>query len=343
MRAVVITRPGGPDVLAMRDVPTPVPAPRELLVRVHATALNRADLLQRRGRYQAPPGAVADVPGLEYAGVVEAIGDDVRDWTAGARVMGLIGGGGYAEYVTVPADHALPVPERLSLEQAAAVPEAYLTAHDALFTQAGARPGERLLVHAIASGVGVALLQLGLAFDLDVIGTSRSAWKLERMRELGLANAVLADDDVLAAVRDVVGGGRAGGAGGVDGAGGAQGDDGVDVVVDLVGGDYLSANIALLRPRGRLVIVGLVAGRTAQLDMGAVLGKRLHVIGTAMRSRSDEEKAEVTRFFRTHAWPLLDDGRLDPVIDDIVAMDHAAEAHARMESNANVGKIVLRW
>lgn len=325
MRAVVITRPGGPEVLVLRDVPTPAPAPGELLVRIHATALNRADLLQRRGAYQAPPGVVADVPGLEYAGIVEAAGAGVRDWTVGARVMGLTGGGGYAEYVTVPADHALPVPGRLSLEQAAAVPEAYLTAHDALFTQAGARAGERLLVHAIASGVGVALLQLGAAFDLDVIGTSRSAWKLERMRELGLASAVLAGDDVLADVRDVVG---------------AQG---ADIVIDLVGGDYLAANIAVLRTHGRLVIVGLVAGRTAQLDMGAVLGKRLHVIGTAMRSRSAEEKADVTRLFRTHAWPLLDDGRLDPVIDDIVAMEHAADAHAHMESNANVGKIVLRW
>lgn len=325
MRAVVIARPGGPEVLSLRDVPTPEPGARDLLVRVHASALNRADLLQRRGAYPAPPGVPADVPGLEYAGVVEAVGAEVRDWKPGARVMGLIGGGGYADYVTVPADHVLAVPARLTLEQAAAVPEAYLTAHDALFTQAGAQPGERLLVHAIASGVGVALLQLAQAFDVDIIGTSRTAWKLERMRALGLRNAVLAGDDVLASVRAVAG------------------DDGVDVVVDLVGGDYLPANIALLRPRGRLVIVGLVAGRSAQLDMGAVLGKRLHLIGTAMRSRSPAEKAEVTRFFRTHALPLLESGRLDPVIDEVVPMARAADAHTRMEANENVGKIVLSW
>ncbi len=326
MRAVVIERPGGPDVLALGDVPTPVPGARELLVRVHASALNRADLLQRRGLYAAPAGAPRDVPGLEYAGVVEAVGPDVHAWQSGDRVMGLVGGGGYAEYVCVSADHVLRVPERLSDEQAAAVPEAYLTAHDALFTQAHAQPGERVLVHAIASGVGVALLQLGRAFGLDVIGTSRSGWKLERMRALGLQHAV-----------EVTGHAAHGAV--IDGVGTA----GVDVVIDLVGGDYLPLNVEALRPRGRLVIVGLVAGRTAQLDMGAVLAKRLHVIGTAMRSRDAVEKAEVTRFFAGNALPLLERGEIEPVIDEVFPMARAADAHAHMEANANIGKIVLRW
>lgn len=326
MRAIVIERPGAPDVLALRDVPTPAPRARDLLVRVHATALNRADLLQRRGLYPAPPGAPRDIPGLEYAGIVEAVGSDAQGWETGTRVMGLVGGGGYAEYVSVPADQALPVPERLTLEQAAAVPEAYLTAHDALFTQARAQSGERVLVHAVASGVGVALLQLANAFELELIGTSRSAWKLERMRALGLRTAAdVSSGELQERVRAAVGA------------------EGVDVVVDLVGGDYLPVNIGVLRPRGRLVIVGLVAGRSASLDMGAVLSKRLRVIGTAMRSRSPAEKAQVARFFREHAFQLLESGALDPVIDDVLPMARAAEAHAHMEANANVGKIVLRW
>ena len=325
MRAIVITEPGGPDVLVLRDdAAKPAPHARELLVRVHATALNRADLLQRRGQYPPPPGAPRDIPGLEFAGVIEQVGADAAGWKTGERVMGLVGGGGYAEYVTLPADQALRVPERLSFEQAAAIPESYLTAHDALFAQAAATSGESVLVHAIASGVGVALLQLAQAFDLRIIGTSRSAWKLERMRALGLADAITLAapefaDDVLRATAD----------------------RGVDVVIDLVGGDYLRDDIRALARRGRLVIVGLVAGRTAQLDMGAVLSKRLHVIGTAMRSRSAEEKAAVAQFFAQHALPLFEDGRLDPVVDAVFELADAASAHRRMEANENVGKIVL--
>jgi len=326
MRAVVIERPGGPDVLALQHVPTPEPQRHELLVRVHATALNRADLLQRRGSYPSPEGAPASIPGLEFAGIVEAVGDQVEGWAPGDRVMGLVGGGGYAEYVTLPASHALRVPDVLSLEQAAAVPEAYLTAHDALFTQAHAQAPERVLVHAIASGVGVATLQLCNAFGLRVIGTSRSEWKLERMRALGLEHAI---DATRGDVADMV---RA-----------ATHGEGVDVVVDLVGGAYLGANVSVLRPRGRLVVVGLVAGRTAELDMGMVLSRRLHIVGTAMRSRSVEEKAAVTRFFVEHALGLFERGVLVPVIDRVVPMAEVAEAHARMERNENVGKIVMVW
>ncbi|HEU5208051.1 MAG TPA: NAD(P)H-quinone oxidoreductase [Longimicrobiales bacterium] len=326
MRAVVITRPGGPEVLEIHDVPDPHPGSGDLLVRVHATALNRADLMQRRGRYPAPEGALQHVPGLEYAGVVEAVGGDVEGWSAGERVMGLVGGGGYAEYVTVPASHALRVPASLSLEQAAAIPEAYLTAHDALFTQGRATAPEWVLVHAVASGVGVAALQLGNAFGLRVVGTSRSAWKLERVRALGLEHAVDASrGDVADMVRAATHGA------------------GVDVVIDLVGGEYLRANVALARPRGRIVIVGLVAGREAVLDMGAVLSKRLHVVGTAMRSRSMEEKAEVTRLFASRALELFDRGLLSPVVDEVFPVSRVREAHERMETNANVGKIVLAW
>ena len=326
MRAVVITEAGGPGVLEIRDVPAPLPSSRELLVRVHATALNRADVLQRRGRYPTPEGSPENVPGLEFAGVVESAGDEVQGWSPGDRAMGLVAGGGYAEYVAIHASHALRVPDSLSLEQAAGVPEAYLTAHDALFTQAHASAPEWVLVHAIASGVGVAALQLGNAFGLRVVGTSRTGWKLERMREFGLEHAVDSTrGDLAELVRSATHGA------------------GVDVVIDLVGGDYLGPNIKLLRPRGRLVIVGLVAGRTAPLDMGMVLSKRLHVVGTAMRSRSVEEKAEVTRFFAEHALDLFDQGVLSPVIDEVMPMESVADAHRRMEANQNVGKIVLRW
>jgi putative PIG3 family NAD(P)H quinone oxidoreductase len=325
MRAIVITAPGAPDVLALRDdVPAPEPRTGELLVRVHATALNRADLLQRRGLYPPPPGAPKDIPGLEYAGTIEQVGADVLGWRAGERVMGLVGGGSYAEYVAVSADQVLRVPERLTLEQAAAIPEAYLTAHDALFTQAHATSGESVLVHAIASGVGVALLQLARAFGLSVIGTSRSAWKLERLRALGLEHAleVAAPGFADAVLR-------------------ATDGRGVDNIIDLVGGDYLRDNVRALASRGRLVIVGLVAGRTAELDMGAVLSKRLRIIGTAMRSRSAAEKAAVTHFFAQHALPLFEAGTLEPVVDEVVAIADVADAHRRMEANENVGKIVL--
>lgn len=326
MRAIVITTPGDPEVLELHDdVPTPQPAAGELLVRVQATGLNRAELMQRRGNYPAPPGVPQNIPGLEYAGVIDALGSGVTGWSEGERVMGLVSGGGYAEYVTARADHVLRVPERLTIEQAAAIPEAYFTAHDALFTQALATSGESMLVHAIASGVGVALLQLGQAFGLRTIGTSRTAAKLERLRKLGLEHAIeVTSPQFFDAVTQ------------------AAGADGVDIVIDLVGGDYLHDNLRVLESRGRLVIVGLVGGRSAPLDMRLVLSKRLRIIGTAMRSRAAEEKAEVTRFFGEHALPLFADGTIEPFIDDVIEMDGIVDAHRRMEANRTIGKIVMR-
>ena len=326
MRASVITRPGGPEVLQLRDdVEPPTPRAREILVRVHATALNRADLLQRRGNYPAPAGWPADIPGLEYAGTVAALGAGATRWQIGDRVMGLVGGGAYAEYVAVHEDEALPVPARLTLEQAAAIPEAYFTAHDALFTQAEIRTGESVLVHAIASGVGTAALQLARAARCTVLGTSRTPEKLARMRALGLEHAIDAHDDWSARAREITGG------------------RGVDVVLDLVGGDYLPGNIAALAPRGRLILIGLVAGRTAQLDMGTVLRQRMRIIGTAMRSRSHEEKVGVCEAFARDALEWLATGEIAPVIERVVSMREVAGEHAAMERNENVGKIVLVW
>ncbi|MFW6078995.1 MAG: NAD(P)H-quinone oxidoreductase [Gemmatimonadota bacterium] len=327
MRAIVITTPGAPDVLEERDRPVPEPGPREIRVHVHATALNRADLLQRRGRYPAPPGVPADVPGLEFAGEVDAVGRHVQRWVEGERVMGLVGGGGYSEAVVVHEREAVAVPDTLSLEEAAAVPEAFVTAHDALFTRLGLAMGERLLIHAVGSGVGLAALQLAKAAGATTIGTSRTPEKLRRAVDaFGLDVAIdTADDEFADAVRDAAGG------------------EGVHAILDLVGGGYLAANIDSLATLGRMVVVGLVSGRSAEIDLGAVLRKRLTIVGTALRSRPLEQKIAAIRTFERHALPLLADGRIRPVIDRIVPFDDVREAHRAMEANENFGKIVLSW
>jgi NADPH:quinone reductase len=324
MRAIVITRPGAPDVLELRDVPAPLPGPGQLRVRVHATAVNRADLLQRAGRYPAPPGVAADIPGLEYAGVVDRVGDGVIRWRPGDRVMGLVGGGSYAEFVVTTEGEALPVPAGMSLAEAAAVPEAFITAHDALFTQMGLAAGETVLVHAVGSGVGTAALQLARAAGARVIGTQRSQWKLERATSLGLDAAInTAAGDFVPAVLAATGG------------------VGVDGVLDLVGGPFLDGDIRVLRERGRVLLVGLVAGASCELDLRRLLQKRATVTGTVLRARSPAEKVEVAAAFRRDVLPLLADGRVRPVIDDVIPLADAARAHGLVEANRNFGKIVL--
>ncbi len=324
MRAVVITEPGGPEVLDMKQVTIREPEEGEVRVRVYAAGVNRADLLQRRGHYPPPPGWPADIPGLEYAGQVESLGEGAGLWQVGDRVMGLVGGGGYAEYVVVPEHEAVAVPEPLSWEEAAAIPEVFITAHDALFTQLGIARGERLLIHAVGSGVGTAGLQLAKAAGVTVIGTSRAAWKLERARELGLDMGIDASrEDVIEAVRRETNGA------------------GVDAILDLVGGSYLTGNIESLALKGRMIIVGLTAGRTAELDMGAVLRKRLHIIGTSLRMRTSEEKVSAARAFDRDVSGLIATGKIRPVVDRVFQMEDVAEAHAYMESDTNFGKLVL--
>ena len=327
MRAIVISRPGDPDVLELRDVATPEPGPGQLRVRVAASGVNRADLLQRRGGYPAPAGWPPDIPGLEYAGRVEALGPGVSRFRAGDPVMGLVGGGAYAEALVVHEDEVIPIPPALAPDAAAAVPEAFITAHDALFTQMQLAGAETVLVHAVGSGVGTAALQLAKRAGARVLGTARSAWKLARASELGLETAIelgAADDWVEAVLR-------------------ATGGHGVDGVLDLVGGAYLAGNVRCLAPFGRLVVVGLVAGQRAELDLGAVLRKRLRIVGTAMRSRSPVEKHATFRAFEQDVLPLLDAGLVHPVIDRVYPADQAAAAHERMESNENFGKILLTW
>lgn len=328
MRAVSIVSHGGVDGLEVREVERPADAVADrVCVRVHAAALNRADVLQRRGYYPAPPGAVQDIPGLEFAGEVEQVGPEVRAWKAGQRVFGITAGGAQAEYVVVPENMLVEIPSNLGWAEAAAVPEVFITAHDALFTQAGLEMGERLLVHAAGSGVGTAAIQLAHVAGATVYGTSRTPDKLERARPYGLDEAVAVGDDparaVSAAVREWTRGA------------------GVHIILDLVGGPYLAANLDALAPQGRLMLVGTTAGSSAPLDLGIVMRKRLRITGTVLRARSAEEKARATRRFSAHVRPLLARGLVRPVIDKVYTINEVREAHERLESNVSFGKVVL--
>jgi putative PIG3 family NAD(P)H quinone oxidoreductase len=326
VKAVVIARAGGPEVLELREVPAPRPGIHEILVRVRAAGVNRADVLQRMGHYPPPPGAAADVPGLEYAGEVAELGVGAGAWRAGDRVMGLVPGGAYAEQIVVNEAVAIPVPTGWTFEAAAAVPEAFITAHDALFGQMDLRSGERVLIQAVGSGVGTAAVQLAKAFGARTFGTSRKPEKLARARELGLDVPIDSTHEDVAEVVKSRTEGR-----------------GVDVVLDLVGGPALAGSIAALARGGRLIVVGLAGGRTGQIDLGAVLSKRLTIIGTVLRARALEEKIVVTANFVQDVLPLLEAGMVRPVVERSYPMAEAAEAHRRLESDAVFGKLVLRW
>lgn len=326
MRALVITTPGGPEVLEQQERDIPVPAAGQVQIRVAATAVNRADLLQLSGGYPAPPGWPADVPGLEYAGTVIAVGEGVTRWQPGDRVMGLVGGGAYADYVVVHEREALSIPPGMALTDAAAIPEAFITAHDALITQLRLVAGESIMVHAIGSGVGTAALQVAAAAGARVLGTSRSAWKLERAAAYGAMTPILAgEEDLATTVLQQTDG------------------QGVDVVVDLVGGAYLEGNLHALAPGGRLIVVGLLAGSTAPLDLRLVLRKRLSLRGTVLRSRSTAEKVVVTETFGAWGLPRFRSGTLRPVIDRVFPMSAVRAALEHVRSNASFGKVVLAW
>jgi NADPH:quinone reductase len=327
MRAVFIAKYGGVEGLEVREVPPPPkPAADRVLVRVRAAALNRADLLQRRGLYPAPAGISQEIPGLEFAGEVEAVGQEARDVKVGERVFGITGGGSQAEYIMAAESMLAPVPENLDWAEAASIPEAFITAHDALFTQGRLEMGERVLVHAAGSGVGLAAIQLAHAAGAIVYGTSRTPEKLERARQYGLDEAVAVGDDPQRAAQAV----REWSAGA-----------GVDVILDLVGAKYLGANLEALATKGRLLIVGTTSGASATLDFGLVMRKRLKLIGTVLRARSQEEKAAATRHFRQHVLPLLKRGLVRPVVDKIYNLEEVRAAHERLESNASFGKVVL--
>ncbi|HKR94433.1 MAG TPA: NAD(P)H-quinone oxidoreductase, partial [Candidatus Angelobacter sp.] len=290
MRAVWISSFGGPEVLEIRQVDRPAINNEQVLVRVRASSLNRADLLQRQGKYPPPPGFPAEIPGIEFAGEIAEIGSSVRQWKQGQRVFGLIGGGAHAEYLATSEPLLAEIPSNLSFEQAAAIPEVFITAHDALWTQAALRPGETVLIHAVGSGVGLAAVQLCRAIQVVPYGTSRTADKIEQSKLLGLeAGAVVRENfDALDAAAQKWTGGK-----------------GINVVLDLVGGPYVKASQKLMSNKGRIVLVGTIAGGSYELDARYMLSKRLKVWGTVLRARSLEEKIEVTKKFAAEIVPLL--------------------------------------
>lgn len=324
MRAIVFEKPGDADVLELVERETPVPEGDEVRVRVHGSGLNRADLLQRRGSYPAPKGSPADILGLEYAGVIDAVGRSVVDFAVGDHVMGIVGGGAYAEQVLTRAGEVMRVPNSLDLVRAAAFPEAFLTAYDALFNEGCLQAGETVLVHAIGSGVGTAALQLARRAGARVIGTSRNKAKLEKARALGLVDGVVTEGDWPATVK-------------------ALAPEGIDVVIDLVGGKLVPPTLTLLRDRGRHVLVGLTAGATAELDLGRLLSKRLCLRGTVLRSRPFDEKVRLARTVARLVIPELAKGLVQPVVDSLVAPANIREAHQRLERNESFGKLVIDW
>ena len=326
MKAVIITRPGGPEVLEIQERPMPEPGIGQIRVRVHASALNRADLLQRMGNYPVPPGYPADIAGMEYVGEVDALGEGSMAWKVGDRVMGIIGGAGHAEYLCVHEREAMPAPRTTATEEAAAIPEAFLTAWDALFKRLDLRSGETVLIHAVGSGVGTAALQIAKVAGARVIGTSRSPDKLSRAKQLGLDTGIDSSRGDWANEIET-----------------AVGEQRVNAIVDLVGGNYLDGNLRVLALKGRIVLVGMTAGALTQFNMGTLLRKRLTIVGTMLRSRQLEEKIALAREFAERGVPLFESGALKPVVDRVFSFDQIRDAHKLMESNATFGKIVLRW
>lgn len=325
MKAVVITRPGGPEVLELDEVEDPAPGSEEIRVRVRAAGMNRADLHQRRGLYPAPPGSPADIPGLEFAGEVELCGDRVRNLWPGDRVMGIVGGGAHAEKLVLHHGLCLEVPKELSWEEAAAIPEVFLTAYDALFQRSHLGPGEVVLLHAAASGVGTAAAQLAQVAGAKVIGLSRSSEKRRKLEALGLALVLdPAAEDVAERIRRV------------------GGERGVDVVLDLVGAASWALNLEVIAEQGRLILVGTLSGSKATVDLGLLMRKRVTVIGTVLRSRPLEEKMELVRIFSRHVLPMLAEGRLRAIVDRVLPLEQVAAAHEILERNESFGKIVLR-
>ena len=322
MRAVVYTGAGGHEVVQLRDVAAPEPGPRQVRVRIRAAGLNRADVYQRRGHYPAPPGSPVDIPGLEYAGEIEALGPGVSRWKIGDRVMGLVGGGTHAEYVVAHEAEVLPVPVQLDFTQAAVIPEAFFTAYDALVTRARLAPGERVLIHAVGSGIGTAAVQIARLLGAHSLGTSRTPDKLARAKELGLEIGILTG--VGADLRSALG-------------------EPVNVIVDVLGGPAWADNLAVLAPLGRMVVLAFLQGPQISTDFTPLLRKRLEIIGSVMRTRSLEERIELVAAFRRDMLPHFATGELKPVVGSVLPMTEIAAAHHAMETNETFGKLVLVW
>ena len=323
MRAAIITQPGGPEVLEIHVVEKPEPSGEQVRVRVRASGINRADLLQRAGGYPAPAGSPVNIPGLEFAGEVDAVGPLVTMWKPGQRVMGLVGGGAQAEYIVSHEGLLVEIPRNLDFIQAASVPEVFMTAHDALFTQAGLQMGERVLIHAVGSGVGTAAIQLAHAAGATTFGTSRTPDKLRHAKELGM-DVGISDQNFADEVNSLTRG------------------EGVHVIIDFMGATYMEQNLQALAMWGRLVFLATMGGVQAQLNIGMLMGKRISLRGVTMRTRTLEEKLAVTRRFATSVMPLLVSGKVKPVIDTVFPLEEISEAHRMMGENKNFGKLVVR-
>jgi putative PIG3 family NAD(P)H quinone oxidoreductase len=323
MRAIVITTPGGPDVLRLEEVPDPVPGPGEVLVEVTAAGVNRADAMQREGGYPPPPGA-PPYPGLECSGRISAVGPDVTGWRSGDEICALLAGGGYAERVAIPQGQLLPIPEGVTLIEAAALPEAACTLQATVFQQARLRPGETLLVHGGAGGIGTVAIQIAKALGVKLACTAGSPAKLARCRELGADLAIsYRDEDFTAAVRDFTEG------------------RGADVILDIMGAPYLQRNLEALATGGRLMVISLRGGSRAEADLGLLMRKRASIIASTLRARPLAEKAVIVAEVREHIWPLVGSGKVVPVIERVLPMAEAAQAHRLLDDGSHVGKILL--
>ena len=327
MKAVYIKEFGGIENLEIREVEDPSgPQAGQVLIRVRAAGLNRADLMQRRGHYPPPAGYDPKIPGLEFAGEVIAVGNEAENLNTGDRVFGITSGEAQAEFHLIESTLLARIPDNLNFIEAAAIPEVFITAHDAVFTQAELKSGECLLIHAVGSGVGLAALQMTKANGVKAIGTSRTNEKLERCKEFGLDHGIVAEDGQFGkAVLALIG------------------DRGVDVILDLVGGAYFDQNLQCLGTKGRLMLVGLTGGAKAEFDLGVALRKRLKITGTALRSRSLEEKSEAVRRFANDVVPLLETGKVKPNVDRVFAVSEVREAHEYLESNESFGKVILEF
>jgi len=323
VKAVTIPEPGGPDALVLDDVPEPMPGPGEVVVDVVAAGVNRADVMQRQGHYNPPPGSSA-YPGLEVSGRIGRLGDGVEGWSVGDEVCALLTGGGYAEKVTVPMGQLMPIPSGVSLEDAAGLPEVTCTVWSNVFMTANLQPGEVLLVHGGGSGIGTMAVQLGREVGARVAVTAGSPEKLEVCRGLGASILVnYRSDDFAEVVRAATDG------------------HGADVILDNIGAKYLAPNVKLLAENGRLVVIGLQGGRSGEIDLGAMLAKRCALIATTLRGRPAAEKATIVAAVREHVWPLVADGRVRPVVHARYPLAEAARAHLDMEASTHVGKLVL--
>jgi len=328
MKAVVFGGKGGPEVAGLQEIPRPSAQRGEVLVRVRAAALNRADLLQRRGLYPPPPGYREDVPGLEFAGEVAEVGAGVTAWKPGDRVMAIASGEAQAEFTLADPFMLMPIPEGLSFAEAAALPEAGVTAHDAMITLGGMRPGGTVLIHAAGSGVGTAALQIAKAMGGTAIGTARTADKLEKARALGLDHGILVDKEAPRFAEEVRG---------------RTGKKGVPVILDFVGASYAAENLAALASQGRIVVIGTMGGAKATVDLGALMRVRGQVIGTVLRPRPLFEKIQATQAFARDVLPLVAAGKVRPVLDRAWPAAQVREAHEQLERNDSFGKVVLEF